>query len=55
MNFENKLCYGRIGGLMFWFAHCCGQDPVPHPNLRTAAFALVSKYLEFMKPTRRKV
>ena len=55
MDFENKLCYGLIGGLMFWFAHCCGQDPVPHPNLRTAAFALVSKYLEFMKPTRRKV
>ena len=49
MDLEYKLCYALIGGLMFGFAHCCGQDPVPHPNLRIAAFALVSKYLEFMK------
>ena len=55
IDFENKLCYGLIGGFMFEFAHCCGQDPVPHPNLRTAASALVSKYMEFMKPIRRKV
>ena len=55
MDFENKLCYGLIGGLIFGFAHCCGRNPVPHPNLRTAVFALDSKYLEFMKPIRRKV
>ena len=57
MDFENKLCYGLLGGLMFGFAHCCDQDPVPHPfttyNFHDTIEPAIAPYEDIMRLFRK--